>query len=340
MTITVSKGFGISLYASNLGDAKQLAIGDKGTLFVGSSKSELLTALVDKDNDGQVDYRYTIGRNLHRPDAITFYQGDLYVALKNKIVRYRNIEERLKRKVKPTIVYSGLPKKHKLSRRVMAFSPQGKLYVAIDAGCNACLPADPKGGIEINVKTGEALQVASGVRKALGMDWSPVTQKLWFGDNGRDWMGDNIPPDEINILETKGIHFGFPYLHGSKVQEPRFKQPNELVINKPVYELPAQVTPVGLHFYRGKQFPAEYQGQLFLAENGSTNRSSKVGYQVVKLAIKDQMIVNRMPVVSFLDGEFPVAKPHSLVTAPDGAMYISDDFKGNIYRLYYKGSKQ
>lgn len=340
ITITVAKGFVVSLYASGLGDAKQLAIGDKGTLFVGSSKSGLLTALVDRDNNGQVDYRYTISKNLYNPDALAFYGGDLYVAIKNRILRYPNIESRLKRPIRPVTLFDGLPNKNKSNRRVMAVSPEGKLYIAIAAGCNVCLPSEPLGGIlEINTRTGEAVQVATGVRKVLGMDWSPTSQKLWFSDNGRDWMGDNLPPDEINLLEKKGAHFGFPYIHGNNVVEPRFKQPPELIITKPIFELPAHVTPVGVHFYRGKQFPKEYHNQLFVAENGSTNRSSKVGYQLVKLNIENEKVTSRTPVISFLDGEFPVAKPHSLVTAPDGAMFISDDYKGNIYRLYYKGSK-
>ncbi|MBW3528097.1 PQQ-dependent sugar dehydrogenase [Shewanella sp. NKUCC05_KAH] len=336
--ITVAKGFGLSLYASDIGDAKQMAMGANGTLFVGSNKSGTIHALVDSNQDGRVDKRYVIAKGLESPDAIAFRNGDLFVATENQIVRFVDIEQRLRRPSRPKEIYSDLPYSEKKSSRAINFGPDGRLYVSIGAPCNVCeAPVPYSSIIAINVDTGASEQIAAGVRDASGFDWSPIDKKLWFADQGRDWMGDNLPPDEINRIDVIGSHYGFPYLHASSVVEPAYEKPKNLKITLPMYELPAHVAPTGLAFYRGSQFPDIYHNQLFVAENGSWNRSSKVGYQVVMLKIEDQKVVSRETVVSFLDGEFPVARPFALLSASDGAMYISDDLKGNVYRLFYKG---
>ncbi|MGI2151738.1 PQQ-dependent sugar dehydrogenase [Shewanella oncorhynchi] len=336
--ITVAKGFGLSLYASDIGDAKQMAMGANGTLFVGSNKSGTIHALVDSNQDGRVDKRYVIAKGLESPDAIAFRNGDLFVATENQIVRFVDIEQRLRRPSRPKEIYSDLPYSEKKSSRAINFGPDGRLYVSIGAPCNVCeAPVPYSSIIAINVDTGASEQIAAGVRDASGFDWSPIDKKLWFADQGRDWMGDNLPPDEINRIDVIGSHYGFPYLHASSVVEPAYEKPKNLKITLPMYELPAHVAPTGLAFYRGNQFPDIYHNQLFVAENGSWNRSSKVGYQVVMLKIEDQKVVSRETVVSFLDGEFPVARPFALLSASDGAMYISDDLKGNVYRLFYKG---
>lgn len=336
--ITVAKGFGLSLYASDIGDAKQMAMGANGTLFVGSNKSGTIHALVDSNQDGRVDKRYVIAKGLESPDAIAFHNGDLFVATENQIVRFVDIEQRLRRPSRPKEIYSDLPYSENKSSRAINFGPDGRLYVSIGAPCNVCeAPVPYSSIIAINVDTGASEQIAAGVRDASGFDWSPIDKKLWFADQGRDWMGDNLPPDEINRIDVIGSHYGFPYLHASSVVEPAYEKPKNLKITLPMYELPAHVAPTGLAFYRGSQFPDIYHNQLFVAENGSWNRSSKVGYQVVMLKIEDQKVVSRETVVSFLDGEFPVARPFALLSASDGAMYISDDLKGNVYRLFYKG---
>lgn len=337
--ITVSKGFGLTLYASDLGDAKQLAVGDNGTLFVGSYRDGTITALVDADRDGRVDKRYLIAKGLDYPEAIAFHDGALYVAEEERILRFNQIESRLRRPGRPKEVYDRLPGNSKKSRRAMQFGPDGLLYIAIGAPCNVCETEAPYSSIiAIDVDTGDSEQIVSGVRKVLAFDWAVDDNQLWFADLGRDWMGDNLPPDEINKVERKGSHFGFPYIHATDIIEPAYDKPKNLKVVSPTYELPAHVGAKGLHFYRGNQFPERFHNQMFVAENGSWNRSSKVGYQVVMLEIKDGQVAKRSTVVSFLDGEFPVARPYALVTAPDGAMYISDDLKGNVYRLFYKES--
>lgn len=337
LVLTVAKGFGLSLYASDVGDAKQIAIGVNGTLFVGSHKSGTVHALVDTDQDGRVDKRYVIAKGLKYPDAIAFHNGDLFVASENKILCFVDIEHRLRRPSRPKEVYSGLPVQDAKSARAMKFAPDGRLYVSIGAPCNVCEAAAPYSSIiAINVETGSSEQIASGIRDATGFDWSPIDGKLWFADQGRDWMGDNLPPDEINRVDTVGSHYGFPYWHATSVAEPAYEKPKNLKVTVPIYELPAHVAPTGLAFYRGTQFPEMYHNQLFVAENGSWNRSSKVGYQVVMLKLENQRVVSRETVVSFLDGEFPVARPYALLSADDGTMYISDDLKGNVYRLFFK----
>lgn len=337
--ITVTKGFGVTLYATDLGDAKQIAVGDDGTLFVGSHKSGSITALVDSNNDGRVDRRYAIAKDLDYPEALAFHDGNLYVAEDERIVVFNNIEQRLRRPSRPVEVYDRLPEQAKKSVRGMKFGPDGRLYVAIGAPCNVCEAASPFGSIiAIDVKRGEARQIATGMREVVGMDWSPVNNKLWFADSSRDWMGDNIPPDEINRVDAAGSNFGFPYIHGSNIKEPAYEMPKNLKVVAPAFELPAHVAPRDILFYRGTQFPKEYHNQLLVAENGSWNRSSKVGYQVVMLTMAGDKVVERTTLLSFLDGEFPMARPYGLAMAPDGSVYISDDLKGNIYRLYYKGN--
>lgn len=343
--ITVTKGFGLTLFASDLGDVKQMALGDNGTLFVGSQKKGTVHALVDSNGDGQVDKRYVIDKGLESPDAIAFYQGSLYVTDEERIIKYEEIEDRLRRPPRPKEIYGRLPELDKRYSRAMRFGPDGRLYLAIGMPCNVCESPAPFGSIlAINVNTGASEQVALGVRSVTGFDWEPTKKDLWFADLGRNWMGDNIPADEINRLDVKGAHYGFPYLHASSVKEPAYEKPQNLKITLPVFELPAHVGATGLHFYRGTQFPERYHNQLIVAENGSWNRSSKVGYQVVMLTLDAQKdkteVVSRETLVSFLDGEFPVARPFDLITAADGAVFISDDLKGNIYRLYYKQSEQ
>ncbi|MCT7940767.1 PQQ-dependent sugar dehydrogenase [Shewanella holmiensis] len=343
--ITVTKGFGLSLYASDLGDIKQMALGDNGTLFVGSQKNGTIYALVDNDQDGQVDKRYVVAKGLENPDALAFYKGDLYVSEEDRIIKYEEIEERLRRPSRAKEVYNNLPDLEKRYTRAMRFGPDGRLYIALGMPCNVCEAPAPYGSIlAINVQTGASEQVALGVRSVTGFDWEPGTNQMWFADLGRNWMGDNLPADEINRIDVKGAHFGFPYIHAADVKEPAYDKPTNLKITPPVFELPAHVAPTGVHFYHGKQFPERYQQQLFLAENGSWNRSSKVGYQIVMLTLDHSQpkttISDRETVVSFLDGEFPVARPFDLLTAPDGAIYISDDLKGNVYRLFYKAADQ
>ncbi|MXR69707.1 L-sorbosone dehydrogenase [Shewanella sp. JBTF-M18] len=335
--ITVTKGFGLSLYASDLGDAKQMALGDEGTLFVGSYKSGTIQALVDSNADGRVDKRYVVAKGLEYPEAIAFHEGDLYVAEEDRILRFVDIENRLRRPGRGKEVYDRLPGKTNKSRRAMRFGPDGRLYVAIGAPCNVCEAHAPFGSIiAIDLASGSSEQIATGIRNVTGFDWAPTDNKLWFADLGRDWMGDRLPPDEINRVDIVGAHYGFPYIHASSVLEPAYEKPKGLKVTTPVFELPAHVAPMGLEFYRGEEFPEKYRGQLFVAENGSWNRSSKIGYQVTMLTLEDDNISKRQTVVSFLDGEFPVARPYDLIMAPDGAMYISDDLKGNVYRLFYK----
>lgn len=336
--ITVAKGFGMNLYASGLGDVKQLAIGDRGTLFVGSGSSGNIMALVDENQDSRVDRRYVVDRHLKHPEALAFHQGALYVAEGTRILKYRDIESRLKRPGRPQVIYDGLPPMERGATRSMAIGPDGRLYIALGAPCNVCDARAPYGSIlALDLSSGSMEQIATGIRKVLGMDWSPADQSLWFGDNSREWMGDNLPADEINRVTQPGSHFGFPFIHGRDTKEPTFSLPQQLNVQAPEFELPAHVSPAGVHFYQGQDFPVRYKDQLFVAEHGSTNRSSKVGYQVVMLSLDGSRVTGRETLVSFLDGEFPVARPYALVTAPDGALYISDDLKGNVYRLYYKG---
>ncbi len=269
--VTLAKGFGLNLYASELSDAKQMALGDKDTLFVGSHKKGTIIALVDSNADGRVDKHYTVAKGLDNPEAMAFHNGDLYAAVGEKIIRFIDVENRLRRPERGKDVYSCLPEQTNKSHRAIHFGPDGRLYVAIGAPCNVC-------DIAIDIESGSSEQIATGVRYVTGFDCSPTDGDLWFADQGRGWMGDRIPPDEISRVEYNGEHFGFPYIHDVSVVEPAYDKPKNLKITLPNFELPAHVAPMDLHFYQGQAFPAKFQNQMFAAENGSWNRSSKIGY--------------------------------------------------------------
>ncbi len=335
--IDVAKGFGVTLFASGLGDAKQLAVGDNGTIFVASKRKASVQALLDTNSDGLVDQRFVIVRKLKFIPAITYHQGDLYVAVNRQILKYSNIEQNMVRPSRPEVVFDELPPQSRKYERAIKFGADGRLYVSLSANCSSCMSRQPNGTIlAINLSNSEVEVIASGIRYVTGFDWSPATNTLWFADRGRNRLGYDIAVDELNRVDAVGQHYGFPFLHGANLADQEFKQPEGLQVVVPEYELPAHVTPSGLHFYQGTMFPNKYQQQLFIAENGSTNRSSKVGYQVVLLEMQQQQIVKRTPIVRFLEERYPVARPHSIVTGKDGALYISDDLKGNVYRLYYK----
>ncbi len=339
--IELPEGFTIEIHARDVKNARAMCWGEKGTLFVGSRSAGLVHALQDTDGDGKPDKSHIIARGLKMPVGVTFRDGDLYVSAVEKIVRFRGIEDRLDDPPAPEVVVDDLPEETSHGWRFIAFGPDGRLYVPVGAPCNICLrdekifasitSMDPQGG--------DRRIVANGVRNTVGFDWHPTTGQLWFTENGRDWMGDDLPPCELNRLENEGDHFGFPYCHGRAISDPEFGGERSCSeFEPPVLEMQAHTAPLGMRFYTGDQFPQRYHNAIFIAQHGSWNRSSPVGYQVVvAFPQADGSVTSEVFAKGWLKGARATGRPVDVLVAPDGSLLVSDDAANMIYRISYNG---
>ena len=322
-------GFKINVYATGLPNARTMVLGDKGTLFVGTRKAGNVYAI-------QNNKKYTIARNLNMPNGVAFHKGSLFVAEVNRILRFDQIESSLDKPPKPVVIRDDLPTKTHHGWRFIAFGPDNRLYISIGAPCNICLQKDFAQIRSMKADGTDEKIVASGIRNSVGFTWHPDTKKLWFSDNGRDWLGDDLPPDEINRVDQAGQHFGFPYCHGGFVQDPEFTKFNCQSFSSPAKQLGAHVAPLGIAFYTGKMFPPEYQNQLFVAEHGSWNRSKKTGYRIAIARLKGEKVIAYETFVSgWLDNQKVKGRPAYVLPMPDGSLLISDDSAGIIYRVTY-----
>ena len=349
--LQVPAGFKVSVFAEGLPDARAMVWGDKGTLFVGSSGAGVVYALRDANRDGRagvikVESVKIVARDLRMPIGVAFRNGSLYVSAIDRILRYDGIEARLDAPPQPVVVVADLPKEAGHGGRYLAFGPDGKLYVPIGAPCNVCeRPGYAKlTRTSIDGQGGDGQDredVALGIRNTVGFAWSPASKKLWFTDNGRDLLGDDVPDDELNVITAPKQHFGFPYCHGGDVLDPDFgKGKSCRDYTPPAAKLGAHVAPLGIAFYTGTQFPSAYRGNLFIAEHGSWNRSSKSGYRVVIATINGDKVVKVVPFLTgFLDGQKTLGRPVAVIDAPDGSLLVSDDDVGAIYRISYSATK-
>jgi glucose/arabinose dehydrogenase len=338
-TIKLPPGFRIDLYAQPVPGARSMALGPGGTLFVGTRDEGNVYAVVDADKDGRADEVLTLARGLRMPNGVAVRDGALYVAEINRILRYDGIEGRLKSPPAPVVVKGDLPRDGAHGWKFIAFGPDGLLYVPIGAPCNICDRGDPYASITRMKPDGSGFEiVARGVRNTVGFDWHPGTHQLWFTDNGRDMMGDEVPPDELDRADRSGLHFGFPYCHGGDVPDPEFgrgRPCSEFVA--PARKLGPHVAAIGMRFYTGAMFPAEYRGQIFIAEHGSWNRSRKIGYRVMLVRLKGDEAVSYEPFAEgWLRGEKEWGRPADVMVMPEGALLISDDAAGAIYRISYR----
>ena len=280
--IELPPGFAISVYAENVPNAREMALGDGGTLFVGSRTAGNVYAVVDADGDGRADRTVLIDSGLTLPSGVAFHQGALYVGAVSRVLRYDRIEERLDDPPEPVVVTDALPTNTHHGWKFIDFGPDGKLYVPVGAPCNVCVRQAPYSSILRMNLDGSGMEVyARGVRNSVGFAWHPDTGELWFTDNGRDQLGDNIPPGELNRAPEPGLHFGFPHCHGRDVPDPRYASGTDCAqFTPPAQELGPHVAPLGMTFYDGAMFPRSYRNQVFIAEHGSWNRSQKIGYRV------------------------------------------------------------
>jgi glucose/arabinose dehydrogenase/protein-S-isoprenylcysteine O-methyltransferase Ste14 len=338
--IQLPPGFRIDLYASGVKGARSLALGPAGVLFVGTRDEGRVYAIVDKNGDQKADEIITIAMGLNLPNGVAYRDGALYVAEVSRILRFDNIIDRLYNPPKPVIVSKAFPSERHHGWKYIAFGPDGLLYVPVGAPCNICESKDGRYASIMRMKPdGKGLEIfASGVRNTVGFDWHPETKELWFTDNGRDWMGDDQPPDELNDAARKGMHFGFPYCHGSDTPDPSYGKNRDCSqYTPPAMKLGPHVAALGMKFYTGAMFPAEYRNQVFIAEHGSWNRSVPIGYRITLVRLdKNRAVSYETFAGGWLQGTSAWGRPVDVLVMPDGAMLVSDDRAGVIYRISYR----
>jgi glucose/arabinose dehydrogenase len=339
-TLTLPPGFSISVYADNVPNARSLALGPNGTVFVGTRTAGRVYALVDANKDQKADDVLTLATGLNMPNGVAVRNGALYVAEISRILRFDNIEASLRKPPAPVVVNASYPADQHHGWKFIAFGPDGLLYVPVGAPCNVCERDDPRYASITRMKPdGTGVEVfASGIRNTVGFDWHPQTGELWFTDNGRDLLGDDLPPDELNRASAMGQHFGFPYCHGGTLADPVFgaKRPCSAFI-APARALGPHVAALGMRFYAGSMFPPEYRGQILIAEHGSWNRSTPIGYRVRRVTLKGNEVVGDEPFVDgWLQGRTAWGRPVDVLVMPDGAVLVSDDTAGAVYRISYK----
>ena len=338
-SLTLPPGFAISVYADNVPNARSLALGPGGTVFVGTRTAGNVYALIDANKDQKADDVLTLATGLTMPNGVAVRNGALYVAEVSRILRFDNIEASLRRPPAPVVVHDALPTDQHHGWKFIAFGPDGYLYVPVGAPCNVCERDDPRYASILRMKPdGSGLEVfASGVRNTVGFDWHPGTNDLWFTDNGRDLLGDDLPPDELNRAPAKGRHFGFPYCHAGTLADPVFgvKRPCSSFV-APARTLGPHVAALGMRFYTGTSFPAEYRRQIIIAEHGSWNRSIPIGYRLTRVTLKGNEVAGYEPFVEgWLQNGKPWGRPVDVLVMPDGALLVSDDFAGAVYRITY-----
>ncbi|MBQ4832833.1 PQQ-dependent sugar dehydrogenase [Pseudoalteromonas sp. MMG010] len=336
--LLVPYGFTISLFADDVKNARQIAVSKKGIVYVGSRGAGNVYALIDHNSDGKADKKFTIATGLNMPSGVAIKGNDLYVGEVNRIIRFKDIDQHLKNP-QYEVVYDKLPTDRHHGWKFLRFSPEGELIIPVGVACNVCAEAPQFGRIfALNVDTQQIRTLAKGVRNTVGFDFHPSTHALWFSDNGRDMMGDDIPPDEINKLSVEGEHFGFPYVHAGAILDPEFGTGKNITdYTAPAIALGAHVAPLGVHFYTANQFPKNYQNQLFVAEHGSWNRSKKSGYKIAVANIEQGKVVKYTPFITgFMKNETTYGRPVAFAQLGDGSLLISDDYANVIYRVSYK----
>ena len=340
--IKLPDGFKIDLYATEVENARSMTLSESGTLFVGTRRHGSVYALKDTDGDFKVDKKYTLAEGLNMPNGVALRDGHLYVAEVNRILRFDNIEENLENTPEPKVIYDDYPTEKHHGWKYIAFGPDGKLYVPVGAPCNICESEDEVfASITRMNPDGSGMEVVQhGVRNTVGFTWDPDNQDLWFTDNGRDWMGDDMPACELNRAPKDNMHFGYPYCHQGDALDDEFGEGKDCAdYVKPAQNLGPHVAPLGLEFYTGKNFPAAYQKQILIAEHGSWNRTTPLGYRITLANVNDDKQVTSYKIFAegWLQNGKSWGRPVDLEFLPDGSMLVSDDYGDAIYRIWYEG---
>ena len=335
-------GLTLSVYADNVPNVRSLALGDNGIVFAGSGKEGNVYALQDSNQDGVADKRYIVADNLTMPNGVAYKDNTLYVTEISRIIRFDRINQQLANHPKPVVVYDKLPSDKHHGWKYLRFGADNKLYTAVGAPCNICKSEQAiyTSLVRLNPDGSNFEILAHGIRNTVGFDWQPGTNSLFFNDNGRDHLGDDVPPDELNQWSDKGEDFGYPYCHGSDIPDPELAAGRKCAEFKPpVWQYKAHTAPLGLRFYSGRQFPADYQNQLFVAQHGSWNRTEPQGYKVVLIKFREgKPIAEQDFITGWLQADGNVlGRPVDILGLADGSLLISDDKRGVIYKVSYKG---
>jgi glucose/arabinose dehydrogenase len=334
--LKVPTGFNIEVYASGMANARSLALGDKGTIFVGSRLVDKVYAIVDKDGKRTVK---VLASGLYRPNGVAFKDGTLYIAELSKISKIDKVEDVLDNPPKPTVIYDNLPKDEAHGWKFIGIGPDNKLYVPVGQPGNNVLNDDAHGQIRrINLDGSAPEVIARGVRNTVGFDWHPETKQLYFTDNGRDWASEDVPEDELNRVTKVGEHFGSPYCYQGNFPDPEFgwgHSCNEYTA--PVGLMGPHSAALGMRFYTGSMFPKGYKNTIIAARHGSWNRSKKVGGDVVLMKLnKDGTVKSMEPLITgFLDNNSYIGRPVDILQMKDGSILVSDDWNGAVYRISY-----
>lgn len=333
--IVLPTGFSIELYTDEVPNARSLALGDNGTVFVSTRRNGRIYAVVDEANaEPRV---LTLASGLKAPNGIAFHDGDLYIAETKQLLRLVDIESRLDDPPEAELLDDSFPSERHHGWRYIRFGPDNKLYMSIGAPCNVC-DRDGFGIIQrMNADGSNRETIAYGVRNSVGLTFHPRTGDLWFTDNGRDMLGDDLPAGELNRLASDGQHFGFPFCHGGDVRDPEFggqRDCDEFI--PPVQKLGPHVAPLGVVFYDGNMFPESYRGQVLIAEHGSWNRSQKIGYRITAVPLRGNTSTGYETFAEgwLRDGAVS-GRPVDLLVMPDGSLLVSDDHAGSLYRIRY-----
>lgn len=339
-TLRLPPGFRVSVYADNVGNARSLALGPDGVVYVGTRRGGKVYALIDRNGDHRAANVVTVASGLHVPNGVTVHDGALYVAENRRLLRFPDIAKRLRERPSYQVIYDKLPTQAHHGWRYARFGPDGKLYVAVGAPCNICEPDPDRYAaiLRMNPDGGGVEVYARGVRNSVGFDWDPRTKDLWFTDNGRDYLGDNRPPDELNHAPAAGLDFGYPYCHGGDLPDPEYG--NKAPCSRfapPALKLTPHAAALGMRFYTGSQFPPHYRNGIFIAQHGSWNRSEPIGYRVLFVPMHDGKPGDpEIFAQGWLDGGEAWGRPVDVLVMPDGALLLSDDRAGAVYRIAYE----
>src|ERR1700726_91673 len=334
--LKAAPGFNIEVYASGMANARSLALGDKGTVFVGSRLVDKVYAIVNKDGKREVK---GLASGLYRPNGVAFHDGTLYIAELSKISKIEHVEDVLDNPPKPTVIYDNLPKDEAHGWKFIAVGPDNKLYVPVGQPGNNVLHDDAHGQIRrINLDGSGAEVVAYGVRNSVGFDWNPENKQMSFTDNGRDWMSEDVPEDELNRVTKVGEHFGAPYCLQGNISDPEFGWGRSCSeFTPPVGLMGPHAGTLGMRFYTGNMFPKSYKNAIIMARHGSWNRSKKFGGDVVVVKLnKDGTVKSTEPFITgFLDNNNYIGRPVAVMQMKEGSLLVSDDLNGAVDRITY-----
>ncbi|WP_426104633.1 PQQ-dependent sugar dehydrogenase [Massilia sp. TSP1-1-2] len=337
---TLPPGFSMTVFADKVNAARSMAVSPSGIVYVGSGAAGKVVALVSSKRDNVIDKVVTVAEGLDTPIGVAWLNGALYVGEVSRVIRFDNIDSTYDKSPKVNVLKVSLPSDKWHGGKVIKAGPDGKLYIPVGAPCNVCNKEnEPYSKIHRMNPDGSSLEeYARGIRNTVGFAFHPTTGQLWFTDNGRDMLGDNLPSDKLHVAPKAGMHFGFPYCAGGVVPDPEFAAGRKCAeFEEPVAKLGPHVAALGLAFNTGSQFPAQYKNQLFVAEHGSWNRAQKSGYRVALVTLhENKMVSDTVFIDGFIQNGEVVGRPVDIAFLADGSMLVSDDHRGRIYRVTYK----